>query len=188
MEKGEILKIFEEKNALLSGHFKLSGGLHSKNYLQCALVLQYSDIAGLLCKKIADFFKKDNIDYVVAPAIGGIVVSYEVARALGVRSIFTERKDSKMTLRRGFSLTKDDRVLVVEDVITTGLSTKEVIDVVNSFGSKVVGVASIVDRSGKTIDFGVKSMSLLKLDIPVYQEENCPLCKEGLPITKPGSR
>ncbi|MFH1782600.1 MAG: orotate phosphoribosyltransferase [Candidatus Omnitrophota bacterium] len=188
MEKDNILKIFEGKKALLKGHFKLSSGMHSENYLQCALVLQYPDIASELCRKIGEYFKKNDITCVVAPALGGVVVSYEVARSLNVRSIFTERKEGKMVLRRGFSLSKKDRVLVVEDVITTGLSTKEVLEVVMSTGALVAGVGSIIDRSGKTIDFGVKSMSLLKLDIPVFSEDKCPLCKEGIPINKPGSR
>ena len=188
MKDTEILKIFKDTGALLKGHFKLSSGLHSEDYLQCALVLQYPEYAEKLCSQLAGYFKDDKPTCLVAPALGGVVVSYEVARALGVRSLFTERKDDKMVLRRGFKLTKDDKVLVVEDVITTGLSTKEVLKLVESMGATIVGVGSIIDRSGKNIDFGVKSNSLLKLDLPVFPPEKCHLCKEGIDITKPGSR
>ena len=188
MKKEEILKIFEETRALLKGHFRLSSGLHSGDYLQCALVLQHPEYAGKLCSQLAENFKKDKPTCVVAPALGGVVVSSEVPRSLGVRSLFTERKDGKMVLRRGFDIKPEDRVLVVEDVITTGLSTKEVLEVVKSFSATIVGVGSIIDRSGKKIDFGVKSISLLKLDLPVFPPEECPLCKKGIEITKPGSR
>ena len=188
MNDKEILEIFKKTGALLNGHFKLSSGLHSGDYLQCARVLQYPRYAESLCSQLVDAFKDDKITCVVGPALGGVVVSYEAAKALGVRSIFTERKEGKMVLRRGFEIKPDDRILVVEDVITTGLSTKEVLEVIGSSGAIIVGVASIVDRSGKNIDFGVKSKSLLKLDLPVFSEEYCPLCKKGVEVTKPGSR
>jgi orotate phosphoribosyltransferase len=188
MTENEILKIFKKTGALLKGHFKLSSGLHSGDYLQCAIVLQHPRHAEKLCSQIATYFKKDEPTCVVAPALGGVIISYEVARALGARSLFTERVDGKMTLRRGFDIKKEDRILVVEDVITTGLSTKEVLDVVKSKGAEIIGVGSIVDRSGKKIDFGVKSNSLIKLDLPVFPPESCPLCKKGIEITKPGSR
>jgi len=184
----EILEIFEKTGALLKGHFKLSSGLHSGDYLQCARVLQYPKYAEILCSQLVDAFKDDKITCVVGPALGGVVVSYESAKALGVRSIFTERKVGKMVLRRGFEIKPDDRVLVTEDVITTGASTKEVLEVVTSFGAAIIGVASIIDRSGKNIDFGVKSKSLLKLDLPIFSDQECPLCKKGMEITKPGSR
>lgn len=188
MEEKEILKIFEKTQALLKGHFKLSSGLHSGEYLQCARVLQYSKYTERLCSELASYFKGDKPTSVVAPALGGVIVSYEIARALGVRSLFTERKDGKMVLKRGFKIKPEDRVLVVEDVITTGLSTKEVLDVVKETGATIIGVGSIVDRSGKKIDFGVKSISLIKLDLPVFPPEKCPLCQKGIEITKPGSR
>ncbi len=188
MEKDDILRILKDKGALLKGHFKLSSGLHSAEYLQCARVLQYPEYAGRLCAQIADNFRDDLPSCVTAPALGGVVVSYEVARSLGVRSIFTERKDGKMVLRRGFRISADDRVLVVEDVITTGLSTKEVIEVARSKGATVIGVGCIINRTGKEIDFGVQSYSLLKLGIPVFSPGECPLCKKGIEITKPGSR
>lgn len=188
MKENEILKIFEDTQALLKGHFKLSSGLHSDTYFQCALLLQYPDIAEKMCRELAGLFRADKPTLVVAPALGGVVVSYETARALGVRAVFTERVDGKMTLRRNFSITPQDRVLVVEDVITTGLSTKEVIEVMNTAGAKLIGVGSIVDRSGKTLDFGVKLKSLIKLEVCVFQPNDCPLCKKGIGITKPGSR
>lgn len=188
MAKEEIVKIFEEKRALLKGHFRLSSGFHSNAYLQCALVLQYPEYAQKLCSQIASYFKDYNPTCVIGPALGGVIVSYETARCLGVRSIFTERKDGKMLLARGFEIKKEDKVLIVEDVITTGLSTKEVIDVVKSAGAAIIGVGSIVDRSGKSIDFGVKSNSLIKLDLPVFPPEQCPLCKNGIGVIKPGSR
>jgi orotate phosphoribosyltransferase len=188
MTENEILKIFEKTGALLKGHFKLSSGLHSSDYLQCAIVLQHPKYAEKLCSQMAAYFKKDEPTCVVAPALGGVIVSYEAARALAVRSLFTERVDGKMTLRRGFDIKKEDRVLVVEDVITTGLSIKEVLDVVKSKGAEIIGVGSVVDRSGKNIDFGVKSNSLVKLHLPAFPPENCPLCKKRSEITKPGSR
>lgn len=188
MKEKDILKLFEDTGALLSGHFRLSSGLHSGNYFQCALLLQYPDIAEKLCRELADYFKSDKPTCVVAPALGGVIVSYETARGLGVKSLFTERVEGKMTLKRGFELKKEDRVLMVEDVITTGLSTNETLDVVKSKGAEIIGVGCIVDRSGKDMDFGVKLKSLAKLDFPTYKEEDCPLCKSGIKIMKPGSR
>jgi len=188
MREHEILKLFKDTGALLSGHFRLSSGLHSGNYFQCALLLQYPAIAEKLCRELADYFKEDKPTCVVAPALGGIIVSYETGRCLGVRSLFTERVEGKMTLRRGFELKKEDSVLVVEDVITTGLSTNEVLGAVKSKGAKVIGIGCVVNRSGKTLDFGVKLKSLARLDFPVYKPEDCLLCKEGREITKPGSR
>ncbi|MBU4148783.1 MAG: orotate phosphoribosyltransferase [Candidatus Omnitrophica bacterium] len=188
MNQDKVIRIFEEKGALLKGHFKLSSGFHSSAYLQCALVLQYPEYAEKLCSQLAGYFRDEKPTCVVAPALGGVIVSYEVARALGARSIFTERKDGKMLLRRGFEIKKSDRVVVVEDVITTGLSTKEVIETVMSTDASIIGVGSIINRSGKKIDFGVKLNSLIKLDLPVFPPEQCPLCKEGVKITKPGSR
>lgn len=184
----DVLEIFEKTNAFLKGHFKLSSGLHSEGYLQCALVLQYPKYAKVLCKSLANRFMKQRPTVVVAPAIGGILVSYEVATALGCRSLFTERENGVMTFRRGFSLKKTDRVLVVEDVITTGGSTKEVIDAVRQKGAKVIGVGSLIDRSCNVMDFGVEFKSLLKLDVKTFKLEECPLCKKGIPVIKPGSR
>ncbi|PIP68360.1 MAG: orotate phosphoribosyltransferase [Candidatus Omnitrophica bacterium CG22_combo_CG10-13_8_21_14_all_43_16] len=188
MEEKEILSLFKETGALLSGHFRLSSGLHSGNYFQCALLLQNPDIAEKMCKQLSGYFKDDKPTCVVAPALGGVIVSYETARALGVKSLFTERVEGKVVLRRGFELGKGDRVLVVEDVITTGLSTGEVLEAVKSLGAKIVGVGCIVNRSGKELDFGVKLKNLVKLDFPTYKSEECPLCKKGIEIKKPGSR
>jgi orotate phosphoribosyltransferase len=188
MKEKEILEIFKKTGAFLNGHFRLSSGFHSAQYLQCARVLQHPEYAGSLCKILADKFTSAKPDIVIAPALGGILVSYEVARALKVKSLFTERVDGKMTLRRGFELNKNDKVLIVEDVITTGLSTKEVVEAVKAFGSTIVGVGCLVDRSGGKADFGAPLKSLLFLDIPAFKPENCPLCKDKIPITKPGSR
>ena len=188
MTEKEVLGIFEKYGALLNGHFKLSSGLHSEKYLQCALVLQYPDIAEELSKALAKNFSKDAVDVVIGPALGGVTLAYEVARAMGVRGLFTERQDGKMVLRRGFSISKGEKVLVVEDVVTTGGSTKEVIDLVKSFGANVVGVGSIIDRSGIKIDFGAPFKPLAKVEVETFQEDKCPLCKRQVPITKPGSR
>jgi orotate phosphoribosyltransferase len=188
MTEKDVLDIFAKEHALLNGHFKLSSGLHSRNYLQCALILQYPEIAGKLAKAIAEKFDKQKIDVVVGPALGGVTLAYEVARALGVRGLFTERQDGAMVLRRGFSIKSGERVLVTEDVITTGGSTKEVIDVVKNLGGNVIGVASIIDRSSEPVTFGVPFTALAKIKVETYKEVDCPLCKTGVPITKPGSR
>jgi len=184
----QLLRLFQQTGALLEGHFQLTSGLHSPRYLQCALVLQYPQHAERIGQALAAFFKADKIDVVVAPAMGGIIIAHEVARALSVRALFTERDSGSMTLRRGFSLNEGERVLVVEDVVTTGGSTRETIDVVRIAGGDVLGAGSIVDRSGGEVDVGVRRHSLLVLDVPVYDPANCPLCKQGGVATKPGSR
>ena len=188
MTEKDVLDIFTKHNALLTGHFKLSSGLHSEKYLQCALVLQYPDIAGKLSKELAKKFAAKNINVVVGPAQGGVTLAYEVARALGVRGLFTERQDGKMVLRRGFSIEKGENVLVVEDVVTTGGSTKEVIDVVKALSGVVAGVGSIIDRSSEIIDFGAPFYALAKVKVETFEEKNCALCKKNIPVTKPGSR
>ncbi|MFH0732813.1 MAG: orotate phosphoribosyltransferase [Candidatus Omnitrophota bacterium] len=184
-----VLNLLKETNALLQGHFVLSSGLHSAKYIQCASVLKYPKYAEKLCKELAKKFKGVKVDAVIAPAIGGILVSYELARALGVPSLFTERKDGQMLLRRNFKIAKGERLLVVEDVITTGGSTKEVIDVVNSCGGEVVGVGCIIDRCGKKNIFGkIPLKSLQKITVVTYPPDKCPLCKQGIPVDKPGSK
>ncbi|MCX5678931.1 MAG: orotate phosphoribosyltransferase [Candidatus Omnitrophica bacterium] len=188
MTDKEVIGLFEKNNALLSGHFKLSSGRHSEKYLQCALVLQYPDIAEKLAKELAEKFAGTKIDLVVGPALGGMTFAYEVARALGVRGIFTERDGGKMTLRRGFSIASGEKVLIAEDVVTTGLSTKEVMDVVRAHGGAVVAVTSIIDRSDAAPDYGVRFESLAKIKVETYEPEACPLCKAGSPAVKPGSR
>lgn len=182
-----LIKEFEEIGALKTGHFQLTSGLHSAQYMQCATIFERPSVASKIVEKLLPKIPKD-IDTVVAPAIGGVNMGYELARALDCRFIFTERENGVMTLRRGFTLTREERVLVVEDVVTTGGSVKEVLDIVRQHGSEVLGVAALVDRSKGQADFGVPFISLLTLDIATYQPENCPLCKEQIPIGRPGSR
>lgn len=184
----EILNIFRQRGALLEGHFLLSSGLHSEQYLQCAMVLQYPDVATDLCFKLAGLFRSEKIDLVIAPALGGIIVAQDVAKALGVRAIFAERVEGKLTLRRGFAIEKGERALVVEDVVTTGGSTKETMRVVTDAGGVVIGAGSIIDRSGGTADLGVPFNSLVTLAIDACQPKDCPLCAKGLDVVKPGSR
>lgn len=192
MTTEEVLQIFEQNGALLKGHFLLSSGLHSSRYLQCALVLQHPVIAGNLGAELARLVAADGkipkIDAVMAPALGGIIVAHEVARALGVRALFTERQDGVMKLRRGFQLTPREHILVVEDVVTTGGSTREVMQVVSDSGALAVGAGSLIDRSGGSVDLGVPRHALAVLEVPVYQPGDCPLCREGSPAVKPGSR
>lgn len=188
MKEKEIIEIFKKTGAFLQGHFKLSSELHSAQYLQCACVLQHPEYAEKLCSALAEKFMNEKIETVIAPALGGIIVSYEVARALKAKSLFAERVDGKMTLKRGFTLSGGEKVLVVEDVVTTGLSTGEVVEVVRSFGASVIGVGCLIDRSSKKLDFGAPFKSLVKMDIPTFEPQNCPLCKDKIPITKPGSR
>lgn len=183
-----LLAIFQQTGALLEGHFQLTSGLHSSRYLQCALVLQYPDHAEFVGRALAGLFNDDRIDVVVAPAIGGIIVAHETARALGVRALFTEREAGVMTLRRGFTLNRGERVLVVEDVVTTGGSTRETIDAVIDSDGVVIGAGSVVDRSGGAVDVGVRRLSVLTLDVQAFDPSECPLCKEGIPAIKPGSR
>lgn len=183
-----LLSIFQETGALLEGHFQLTSGLHSSRYLQCALVLAHPRHAEGVGRAIASHFAGEEITSVVAPAIGGIIVAHEAARALGARAMFTEREAGQMTFRRGFKLSEGERVLVVEDVVTTGGSTRETIDAVTSAGGKVVGAASLVDRSGGAVDVGVRRVAIMTLDVPAYAPSDCPLCREGTPAVKPGSR
>ena len=183
------MALFEETGALLRGHFVLTSGLHSPNYLQCARVLQHTNHAETLGRAIAERFRDKRVAVVAAPALGGIVIGHEVARALGARSVFTERDgNGDMTLRRGFAFEQDERVLVVEDVITTGGSTRETIDAVINFGGKVVGAASIIDRSGGAADVGVPRVALATLQVETYDPSACPLCAAGSTAVKPGSR
>ncbi|HEY6010786.1 MAG TPA: orotate phosphoribosyltransferase [Nitrospirota bacterium] len=188
MTHDEVLDIYKKTGALLTGHFLLSSGLHSEQYLQSALVLQQPDIATKLCSALAVPFKDMKVEVVIAPALGGVFVSHETARALGVRSLFAERVHGELTLRRGFTIKPGERVLVVEDVITTGKSTKETIRVVQESGGTVIGAASLVDRSGGKADLGVPYRSLVTLDVPTYTPDACPMCKTGSAPVKPGSR
>jgi len=184
----ELLDLFRRSGALLEGHFRLSSGLHSAGYLQCALVLSHPQHAETLGRGIADRTRELRPTLVLSPALGGVVIGHEVGRALGVRAMFAERQDGELTLRRGFVLSETDRVLVVEDVLTTGGSTRETMQVATAVGGRVVGVAAIVDRSGGTAKFDVPFASLLNVDLPTYEPDRCPMCAQGLPVTKPGSR
>ena len=188
MNQQEVLDIYKKTGALLTGHFLLSSGLHSDRYLQSALVLQQPDIATKLCASLADHFRDQKIEVVIAPALGGVFVSHETARALGVRALFAERVNGELILRRGFSINPGERVLVVEDVITTGKSTRETIDVVQKAGGVVVAAASLVDRSGGKAELGVPYKALVTLDVPTYTNDTCPLCLAGGTPVKPGSR
>jgi len=188
MTSEQVLDIYTKTGALLTGHFLLSSGLHSEQYLQSALVLQQPEIATMLCAALAEPFRHSRIDAVIAPALGGVFVSHETARALGVRGLFAERVNGELTLRRGFMIKPGERVLVVEDVITTGKSTKETIEVVRKSGGEVVAAASLIDRSGGKAELGVPYQSLVTLNVPTYAPEACPLCKAGGTPVKPGSR
>ncbi|MDR0953025.1 MAG: orotate phosphoribosyltransferase [Elusimicrobiota bacterium] len=188
MTKEEVLQIFKDSGALLEGHFKLSSGLHSSKYLQCAKVLQHPALSEKLCKELAQKLKDIKIDVVIGPAMGGVIIAYELARQLGVRGIFTERVDGQVMLRRGFALEKGERCLIAEDVVTTGKSTKEVIEVINAGGAKVVACASLIDRSNGNVDFGVPLATMAAVEVETYDETACPMCKKGEPLVKPGSR
>jgi orotate phosphoribosyltransferase len=188
MTNDEVLQIFKDCGALLEGHFKLSSGLHSAKYLQCAKVLQYPDTAEKLCKELALKFKDIKIDVVIGPAMGGVTIAYELARQLGVRGIFTERVDGKVQLRRGFELQPGERCLIAEDVVTTGKSTKEVMEAIKEAGAQVVACCCLIDRSGGAADFGVPLAAMAKVEVATYQEKDCPLCQKGIPVVKPGSR
>ena len=183
-----ILDLFRRVGALLEGHFRLTSGLHSPGYLQCALVLQHPRDAEACGAAIADRVRDLSPTVVLSPALGGIVIGHEVARALGVRAIFAERQDGRLTLRRGFSLEPGDRVLVVEDVVTTGGSTRETIEVARGEGVQVVAAAAIIDRSGGHQDLNVPFHALAVVSLPTYEPEACPLCARGEPVVKPGSR
>ena len=192
LDHDSLLRAFEERGALLSGHFLLSSGLHSPRYLQCARVLMDPGFASVLGAALAARLRGvlgvTVPGAVVAPALGGVLVAHEVARALGCRGLFTERQDGVMSLRRGFSLDAGEPVVVVEDVITTGGSTREVIDAVGARGARVLAVGSLVDRSGGRVDLGLPRASLLALEVESYPADACPLCAAGSRPEKPGSR
>lgn len=188
MTSEEVLDIYKKTGALLTGHFLLSSGLHSEQYLQSALVLQHPEIATKLCSALAEHFRNSGIEAVIAPALGGVFVAHETARALRVRALFAERVNGELTLRRGFTIGSGEKVLVVEDVITTGKSTKETIEVVRKAGGRAVAAGSLIDRSGGTADIGVPCKALVTLTVPAYDPGACPLCKAGSKPVKPGSR
>jgi orotate phosphoribosyltransferase len=188
LSERQTLALYEKTGALMRGHFRLTSGLHSDVYLQSALVLQHPEHAAALGAALAEPFRADGVQTVLAPAIGGILVAHEVARALGVRALFTEREGGAMRLRRGFALAAGERCLVVEDVITTGGSTREVVACVEEHGGSVVGVGSLIDRSGGAAAFKVKRAALATVSATTWPPDTCPLCKAGGQAIKPGSR
>lgn len=189
MTETEVKELFVKTGAILEGHFLLTSGLHSPMYVEKFQVLQHPKYTEQLCKALADKFVDENIEVVVGPVTGGILLAHEVGKALGTRAIFTERENGKMTLRRGFKIAKGERVLIVEDIVTTGGSIKEVVEVVKEQGGIPVGIGMLVDRSGGKASFNeVQYKALLHLTVTTYQPDDCPLCKEGQPMTKRGSR
>lgn len=188
MTKEEIREILVETEVIQEGHFVLSSGRHADLYMQCAKVLQYPKKAAVLAAEIAKKWQDKKIDVVIGPALGGVVLSYAVAEELGVRSLFSERKNGEMKLRRGFEIKKKEKVLVVEDVVTTGGSVKEVLALLEDSDLEIVGLSSIVDRSAGEVEFDYDFKPLLPLKIKSYKANQCQLCEQGIPITRPGSR
>ncbi len=185
----KVMELFEKSGAVLHGHFILTSGLHSDTYMQCAKLFEFGDISEALCREAAQKVKKYKPDAVVSPAAGAIIFGYELAKQLGVPNMFAEReKDGNFALRRGFELKKGARVVVAENVVTTGGSVKEVIELINKLGGEAVAVVEVVDRSGGKVDFGIPNESLLQIDVKTYSPEDCPMCKEGSPAVKPGSK
>lgn len=189
MTDKEIIEIFQKTGGLLKGHFLLTSGRHSDQYMQCAKVFASPQYSEILCAALASKLSHLEIDCVASPAIGGIIMGYSISNHLGVRNIFAEREEGVMTFRRGFTLSEGEKCLVVEDVVTTGGSVKEVMELINNNGGEVVAVACIVDRSGGKVDFGKPFFSLLSMEINFYPSQDCPICREGkIPLIKPGSR
>ncbi|MDN4594998.1 orotate phosphoribosyltransferase [Polycladomyces subterraneus] len=184
----DVREAIQRTGVLKEGHFLLSSGRHSAQYMQCAQLLQHPEEAEQAGRALANLFRDEKVDLVIGPALGGVIIAHEVARALGVRCLFAERQNGEMTLRRGFKIQPGERVLIVEDVVTTGGSVMEVVRLVQAAGGRVVGIGSIVDRSGGSTPFDVPYRALLPYEIPSYNPEACPLCKEGIPAIKPGSR
>ena len=188
LSKEQLLSMFRKSNALRRGHFELSSGLHSGHYFQCAQVMQYTKQAAIICRELGRRFRASRPTVVIGPAIGGIVVAYETARHLGVRAVYAERVDAEMALRRGFMLSKKDRVAVVEDAITTGESARKVVELVEACGAKVVGIGTVVDRSGGKVQFkGHRFVKLFSLAFEAFRPSDCPLCSEHVPLIHPGS-
>lgn len=183
-----VLEIFREAGVLLEGHFLLTSGRHSNKYLQCAKIFRHVKYSEELCAALAERFRGENIDLVIGPALGAVQMAYEVSRQLNCENFFAERENGRMTLRRGFAIEPGRRVLVVEDVVTTGGSVREVMDIVRDAGGVVAGVGSIVDRTGGTIDFGVSFKAVISMKVESWEASECPVCKTGTPLVKPGSR
>jgi orotate phosphoribosyltransferase len=188
VEKEKVIQMFKDTDAMLEGHFLLTSGRHSNRYMQCAKLFRYPDISEILCRELADKFRDQKIDLVAGPALGGIIIAYEMARQLKVTNVFAERENGVMTFRRGFFIPSGANVLVVEDVVTTGGSVREVMGLVREAGANVAGVGCIVDRSDGKLDFGCPFGAVLSMEITSYEPGDCPICKTGLPLVKPGSR
>lgn len=188
MTHDEIIQIFEQTGALLTGHFQLRSGLHSNRFFQAALLLQHPDISTKLCAELAQKVNGLGATVVISPAVGGLIVGQDVGRALGVRAIFADKENDNVILKRGFSIGKGEKVVVCEDVVTRGGRVQQTIDLVRSLGGEVVAAVAIVDRSAGNAKFDIPFFSLMKLDLPAYEPTDCPLCKEGKPIERPGSK
>ena len=188
LTKEQIIDVLKKADVLQEGHFLLTSGRHSDKYMQCAKIFKHANYTEMLCRDLAEKFKDDDIQLVIGPAIGAITMAYEVSRHLQVENIFAERENGAMCLRRGFMIKPGQRVLVVEDVITTGGTVREVINIVKQAGGVVAGVGSIVDRTNGQIDFGTKYEAVIQVDVQSYTQEECPICKQGIPLVKPGSR
>ncbi len=188
MGKRQVLQAFTEAGVLQQGHFRLTSGLHSQQYMQCAKIFTDAAFSEHVCRLLAERIESEAIDTVISPALGGILFGYELSRQLLVSNIFAERQDGQMTLRRGFALQPGQRVLVAEDVVTTGGSVREVLQLCRAQGAEPVGVAAVVDRTGGAVDFRLPFWSLVSVEIEVYPPNDCPLCQQGIPVVKPGSR
>lgn len=185
----KVMQLFERSGAVMKGHFILTSGLHSDTYMQCAKLFEFGDVSEELCKQAADKVKKYKADVVVSPATGAIIFGYELSKQLGIPNMFAEReKDGNFALRRGFELKEGSKVVIAENVVTTGGSVKEVIELIKRLGSEVVAVVEVVDRSGGKVDFGVPNESLLQIEVKTYSPEECPMCKAGTTAVKPGSK
>lgn len=188
MTEQQVIEICEKSGALLTGHFQLRSGRHSNRFFQAALLLQYPDKAEAVCRHLAEAFAGVKIDSVISPAVGGLIVGQEVARAIGCRAIFADKEDGRLILKRGFEIKPGEKVLVAEDVVTQGGRVQQTIELVRSFGGEVVGVAVVVDRSGGAAKFDVPMKSALQLTLPTYDPAECPLCRDGAAIDRPGSK
>ncbi|MEZ4357660.1 MAG: orotate phosphoribosyltransferase [Eubacteriales bacterium] len=188
MTNEQKIKILKEIEVMLEGHFLLTSGRHSDKYMQCAKLFQYPKYAEMFAKDLCENFRNDKIDVVVGPAVGGIILAYEVSRQLDVKNVFAERENGEMCLRRGFEVLPGQNVLIVEDVVTTGGSVKEVISLMKELGANILGVGSVVDRSAGKTDFGYPFFAVLSMEVKSYAPEECPICKKNLPLVKPGSR
>lgn len=188
MTKKEILDCFQRTGALLEGHFQLRSGMHSNRFFQAALVLQHPEIAERLCGELAEKFKNLKVETVLSPALGGLIVGHELARSLKARAIFAEKENDRLVLRRGFSIGKGEKIFIAEDVVTLGGRVEQTVELARSLGADVVGVGVIVDRSAGSVDFDIAYRSLIKLDLDIYQPDKCPLCKDGIPLLRPGSK